>query len=98
MTFTGKAADGRTVTYEDGKRYFWFFSFLLAFVTPATVALYFWTGSFAAVFFPFAYMYIFIPLFDLFVGEDTHNPPEEVVEAMAGDPYYRILLHAAVPV
>ena len=98
MTFTGQTADGRTVTYKDGKRYFWFFSFLLALVTPATVALYFWTGSVAAVFFPLLYMYAFIPLFDLMVGEDTNNPPEEVVEAMANDPYYRRLLHAAVPV
>jgi alkane 1-monooxygenase len=98
MIFTGRADDGRTVTYKDGKRYFWFFSFLLALVTPATVALYFWTGSVAAVFFPLAYMYVFIPLLDLVVGEDGHNPPEEVVEAMANDPFYRILLHATVPV
>jgi indolepyruvate ferredoxin oxidoreductase len=81
MVFTGQTADGRTVTYTDGKRYFWFFSFLLALVTPATVALYFWTGSVFAVFFPLAYMYMFIPLLDRAVGEDTHNPPEEVVEA-----------------
>lgn len=98
MTYTVQTADGRTVTYTDGKRYLWFFSFLLALVTPATVALYLWTDSVFAVFFPLAYMYVFIPLFDLVVGEDTHNPPEEVVEQMAADPFYRILLHAAVPV
>src|SRR5882672_11383511 len=98
MTFTGQTADGRTVTYKDRKRYFRFFSFLLALVAPATVGLYFWTGSVTAVFFPLAYMYAFIPLFDLMVGEDTNNPPEEVVEAMANDQYYRVLLHAAVPV
>ena len=98
MTFTGQTADGRAVTYTDGKRYYWFFSFLLALVTPVAVGLYFWTGSVAAVFFPLLYMYVFIPLLDLAVGEDTHNPPEEVVEAMANDPFYRILLHAAVPV
>jgi alkane 1-monooxygenase len=86
MTFTGQTADGRTVNYTDGKRYYWFFSFFLALVTPVAVGLYFWTGSIAAVFFPLAYMYVFIPLLDLVVGEDTHNPPEEVVEAMANDP------------
>jgi alkane 1-monooxygenase len=97
-TFSAQTADGRTVSYTDGKRYYWFFSFLLAFVTPATIALYFWSGSVFAVFFPLVYMYVLIPIFDLIGGEDTHNPPEEVVEAMAADPYYRILLHAAVPV
>jgi hypothetical protein len=98
MTFTVQTADGRTISYRDGKRYFWFFSFLLAFVAPATIGLYFWTGSAFAVLFPVLYLYAFIPLFDLIAGEDTHNPPEEVVEAMAADPYYRILLHAAVPI
>ena len=39
MTFTGQTADGRTVSYTDGKRYYWFFSFLLALVTPAAVEL-----------------------------------------------------------
>ncbi len=96
-TYTATTADGRTVSYRDGKRYYWFFSFLLAFVTPAAIGLYFWTGSIAAVFLPLAYLYAFIPLFDLFAGEDTHNPPEEIVEAMAADPFYRILLHATVP-
>lgn len=98
MTFTVQTADGRTISYKDGKRYFWFFSFLLALVAPATIGLYLWSGSAFAVFVPLAYLYVFIPLFDLIAGEDTHNPPEEVVEAMAADPYYRILLHAAVPV
>lgn len=98
MTFTGQTADGRTVTYTDRKRYFWFFSFLLAFVAPAAVGLYFWTGSIAAIFLPMVYIYFVIPALDFLVGEDTHNPPEEVVEAMASDPFYRWLLHASVPV
>ena len=98
MTFTGQTADGRTVTYTDKKRYFWFFSFLLALVAPAAVGLYFWTGSIAAIFLPIAYIYVVVPTLDLIFGEDTNNPPEEVVEAMANDPFYRWLLHAAVPV
>ncbi|MEQ1864295.1 MAG: alkane 1-monooxygenase [Micropepsaceae bacterium] len=98
MTFTGQTADGRTISYTDGKRYLWFFSFVLALVPAVTIGLYFWTGSVFAILFPVAYMYVFIPLFDLIVGEDTHNPPEEVVDAMAADPFYRTLLHAAVPV
>ena len=39
MTFTVQTADGRTISYKDGKRYFWFFSFLLALVAPATIGL-----------------------------------------------------------
>lgn len=98
MTFTGQTADGRTVSYTDSKRYFWFFSFLLAFIAPVAVGLYFWTGSIAAVFLPIVYTYAVIPTLDFIFGEDTHNPPEEVIEAMANDPFYRRLLHAAVPV
>jgi alkane 1-monooxygenase len=98
MTFTGQTADGRTVSYTDAKRYFWFLSFLFACVAPATVALYFWSGNIAVVFLPMLYIYFVVPVLDLVFGEDTHNPPEEVVEAMANDAFYRRLLHAAVPV
>lgn len=98
MTFTGQTADGRTVSYTDKKRYFWFLSFLFACVAPITIALYFWTGSIAVVFLPMAYIYVVVPALDFLFGEDTNNPPEEVVEAMANDAFYRRLLHAAVPV
>jgi alkane 1-monooxygenase len=97
MTFTGQTIDGQPVTYTDGKRYLWLLSFVFPLVTPFAVGLYVWTGSVLAVFVPLFFFYVIVPVSDLIAGEDTHNPPEEVVEAMAADPYYRYLLLAAVP-
>jgi alkane 1-monooxygenase len=97
MTYFANNSDATTGPYRDGKRYLWLLSFVMALVTPAAIGLYFWTGSVACVFLPIAYMYGFIPLLDLIAGEDTHNPPDEAIDAMAADPYYRHLLYATLP-
>lgn len=99
MIFKAQSADGTAIAYRDGKRALWFLSFSFAFVAPLTIALYYWTGGNPwTALFPLAFIYAFIPLLDLVVGEDPFNPPEEVVPQMAADPYYRRLLHASVPV
>ncbi|MEO1014575.1 MAG: alkane 1-monooxygenase [Pseudomonadota bacterium] len=97
--FRTQTADGRHIDYVDGKRYLWLLSLSLAAVAPVTIALYSWTGgSPAATFFPLAYIYLIVPTLDLIFGEDPYNPPEEIAPLMADDPFYRRLLHVAVPV
>jgi len=39
-----------------------------------------------------------LPLVDFLVGSDANNPPEEAVERLDRDLYYRILTYVAVPV
>jgi alkane 1-monooxygenase len=46
--------------------------------------------------FPLFYTFIVIPLIDVLMGEDRHNPPEEIVPLMARDNYYRFLLYVAI--
>jgi alkane 1-monooxygenase len=46
--------------------------------------------------FPLAYTFLLVPLIDAVMGEDRHNPPEEVVAAMSKDNYYRFLLYVAI--
>ena len=46
--------------------------------------------------FPLFYNFVIIPLVDALMGEDRHNPPEEVVRHMAQDNYYRILLYVGI--
>ena len=98
MTFTATTADGREVSYQDGKRYLWLLSLQIVIVTPVAIGLYYWTGGNPlATLFPIVYSYGVIPILDLFFGEDQHNPPEEVTSVMANDAFYRRLLHLAVP-
>ena len=60
--------------------------------------LYLWTGSVASMWLPVVFIYGLIPLFDLLIGEDLNNPPEEVVPQLEADPYYRWAAYALVPV
>jgi alkane 1-monooxygenase len=97
MAFTAQAADGRTIRYVDGKRYLWFMSLTGPVIPALSVYWYFASGQNAlALLFPLAYTFILIPLIDVLMGGDPHNPPEEVVPLMAQDNYYRILLYVAI--
>ena len=97
MAFVAQAADGSTIRYVDGKRYMWLASLTGPLVPIVGVALYFLSGGNPlATLFPLAYTFLFVPLADRIFGEDTHNPPEEVVPAMSQDNYYRVLLYIAI--
>jgi alkane 1-monooxygenase len=97
MAFVAQTADGRTIRYIDGKRYLWLASLTGPLVPIVGVALYLLSGGNPlATLFPLAYTFIFVPVADLIFGEDTHNPPEEVVPAMSKDNYYRVLLYIAI--
>lgn len=97
MAFVAQALDGTTTRYVDGKRYLWLASLTGPLIPMVGVALYFALGENAlATIFPLAYTFVLVPLFDAIFGEDTHNPPEEVVPLMAKDNYYRYLLYVAI--
>lgn len=97
MAFIVSTATGGTIHYRDGKRYLWLASLSGPLIPMLVVALYFWTGgNLLTTVFPLAYTFIFVPLADAILGEDRHNPPEEVVPLMAKDNYYRVLLYVAI--
>lgn len=97
MAFVATTADGGTIHYRDGKRYLWLASLSGPLIPMLAIALYFWSdGNLLTTFFPLAYTFIFTPLADAILGEDRHNPPEEVVPMMSKDNYYRALLYVAV--
>ena len=97
MEFVGKTADGRLIHYIDKKRYLWLLSLTGGFNPPIAIALYFATGhNPVTMLFPLFYNFAVIPLVDALMGEDRHNPPEEVVRHLAQDNYYRVLLYAGI--
>jgi len=98
MTFTALDARGDRIAYRDGKRHLWMFAPALTLVPPLSFALYLVTGKNAlTALIPFLVIFVVIPVADMIVGEDTHNPPGEVVAAMEADPYYMRLARASVP-
>lgn len=98
MIFVAETKSGERIEYRDTKRYLWILSLSVPVVPVISVWLYFALGENPLVtIIPVIYSYVMIPILDLVMGEDHSNPPAEIVEKMAEDNYYRILLHLSVP-
>lgn len=87
-----------TAQWTDSKRYLW----LIGLVVPSLVFLAFagWalTGSGAWFWIGPVIVLVVVPLLDLVAGLDRANPPEDVIEALEEDRYYRWITYAFLPV
>ena len=77
--------------------------FLLALSTPTLPWQGLWLGSTLGqpdlfAWFSLAVVFGLIPVLDWLVGHDPHNPSEEQARVIGRDPFFRILVLAAVPV
>ncbi len=98
MLFVATTGDGQEITYTDKKRYLWIGS-VLSPAAPAVAAGFLLAGgSLLWALFPLLFYYLVVPVLDLVFGEDESNPPEEIVEQLSSDQYYRWLLFASIPV
>lgn len=98
MIFVAETKSGERIEYKDTKRYLWLLSLSVPLVPILSVWLYFQLGQNPIVtLLPVFYSYFLIPTLDMIIGEDHSNPPAEIVEKMAEDNYYRILLLISVP-
>ncbi len=89
---------GSTEQWRDTKRYLWLIGLVvpsLAFVAFGAYALtgwtiWFWIG-------PVVILGV-VPAIDLVVGLDRANPPDDVIEALENDRYYRWITYAFLPI
>ena len=97
MIFVTETRDGGRIEYRDTKRYLWLLSLMVPGYTLLAVAWYVLVAPLAWLpLLPLLFSFGALPLLDMIVGVDRTNPPEAVVEQMAEDNYYRVLLHLAV--
>ena len=96
--YTGVLADGRAIHYVDKKRWLWILSVLYPLQPFVAIGLHARTGIEAWFLLPFVFNYVLAPLIDWLLGEDSNNPPEEVVMQLDQDHYYRHLTYAVVPI
>jgi len=88
---------GERPDWKDSKRYLWLLGavvpgFLFAgwgLVNATGLGLFWWMGP--------IFLYFLIPLFDIFFGDDSSNPPEEIVAWLEQDRYYRLVTYAFIP-
>jgi len=84
-------------TYADRKRTWWLLSALMPLLPLLGIALAAGSGWRGWLWFPIAFIYLFVPLLDWLIGADPDNPPEAVIPQLEQDGYYRRLVHLAVP-
>ena len=96
-SFTGTADNGAEIIYTDRKRHLYWLILISPAVSLSSIWLFFALDKNPIVtLIPLLFFYIFTPLMDAIMGEDPHNPPEEVVNAMMADNYYRFTVHTMV--
>ena len=98
MIFVAQTSSGETISYTDRKRYLWVFSVLAPAIPGICSLLMVFNGNNLWAAGALVFYFLIIPLLDMAIGEDFSNPPEEVVEQLSGDNYYRLLLHMTVPI
>ena len=90
--------EGSSAQWKDKKRYLW----LIGLVVPslAFVALGLWqlTGSTAWFWIGPVIVLGVVPAIDLIVGLDRTNPPDDVIEELENDKYYRWVTYAFLPI
>ncbi len=89
---------GSTAQWRDKKRYLWLIGLVvpsLAFVGYGMHALtgwgvWFWVGPIVIL--------LIVPAIDLIAGLDRSNPPDDVIEALEKDRYYRWITYLFLPI
>ncbi len=89
---------GSTEGWKDKKRYLWLIGLVvpsLAFIGYAAWAatgwgVFFWIGPVVIL--------VIVPAIDLIAGLDRSNPPDDVIEALEQDRYYRWITYLFLPI
>ena len=86
-----------TGTWRDPKRRLWLVALVVPLIPFAAVGLFAWTQAAVWLWLGPIVILGLVPLIDLASGSDASNPPDEVIEALDRDPYYRRLTYAFLP-
>jgi alkane 1-monooxygenase len=94
----GTVPEGTTEIWKDKKRYLWLWGLMVPGFGIAFAVAYVATGGWwgFTLVAPFLINF-FIPLLDLVFGLDNSNPPDDVIEALENDKYYRWVVYAYIP-
>ena len=98
MAASGTVPQGSTQQWRDRKRYLWLIGLVVPSLAFAAIGLYEATGS--SVWFWLGPVVILgiVPVIDLLTGLDRSNPPDDVIEELEEDRYYRWLTYLFLPI
>jgi alkane 1-monooxygenase len=86
-----------TLEWRDTKRYAWILGAVIPFIPFLAWGLVELTGLDVFWFFGPVFVFGLIPALDLALGLDRNNPPDEVLEALEEDRYYRWVTYLFIP-
>ena len=97
MAIQVTTADGTQVMWRDSKRYLWIVGAIIPLIPFAAWGLVELTGQ--GIFWYFGPFFVFgiIPIVDILAGLDRNNPPDEVLDALENDRYYRWITYLFIP-
>ncbi|WP_281164102.1 fatty acid desaturase [Demetria terragena] len=94
---SGTLIEGSTERWKDKKRYLWLVGLVIPFAAVAVILGYLWTGWQWLFWLGPILILVVVPLIDLIAGLDRSNPPDDVIEALENDRYYRWITYAYLP-
>lgn len=98
-TTTNVRPDADAATpWRDGKRYLWLIGLVVPSLTFLALALYSATDLGLWLWLGPVVILVIVPLVDLVSGIDRTNPPDDVLEALENDRYYRWLTFLYLPI
>lgn len=95
---TGTIPDGSTETWKDKKRYLWLIGLVVPSLAFAAIGLHAVTGWSAWFWLGPIVVLVVVPVLDLVAGLDRSNPPDDVIEALENDKYYRWITYLFLPI
>jgi alkane 1-monooxygenase len=96
--YTTRGADGTTVRWRDKKRYLWILGLVVPTMPILGIVLSEATGRSLFLWLTPVVFFVVIPLIDLIAGYDDSNPPDDVIEALENDRFYRWVTYLYLPV
>ncbi|WP_456698636.1 fatty acid desaturase [Aeromicrobium sp. P5_D10] len=84
--------------WKDRKRYLWVMGLVVPVLPLVGIALQSTTGVGAWLWLAPVVFLGLVPLIDLITGRDNTNPPDEIIDALENDKYYRWVTYAYLPV
>ena len=89
--------EGTTEVWKDKKRYLWLWGLMVPGLGIAFALAFIATGWWGWALVGPLLINVIIPVFDLVFGRDNSNPPDEVIEALENDKYYRWIVFLYIP-
>jgi alkane 1-monooxygenase len=95
---SGTVPEGSTARWKDEKRYLWLLGLVVPSLAFIALGLFELTGWAVWLWIGPIVIFGIVPAVDLLLGLDRSNPPDDVIEALEKDRYYRWVTYVFLPV